>query len=140
MTLGARPYIYGSANLGDNTHNGGADLNCRGHFTSKFYSKFGGGLSVHSGTNNIEFPSLVSQQGLTNDERIALLRPIIARFNNEIVFGSTVLFRAQIAIGYNINETWGADIVYEHLSNGGVFGGLDNDGLNNIGFRLSRKF
>ena len=139
-TLGARPYIYGSANLSGNTHHGGIGLNWRGHFLDNFYAEFGGGLSVHSGTNSIEFPSQATLLSLTNDERIALLTPIFQRLDNEIQFGSTVLFRAQFAIGYDFNETWGADIVYEHLSNGHIFGGPKNGGLDSVGFRLSRKF
>ncbi len=139
-TLGARPYIYGTANLGGNTHHGGVGMNWRGHFSERFYAEFGGGLSVHTGTNDIEFPSAATVQALTFDERIALFQPIFYRLDNEIQFGSTVLFRIQAAIGYDINETWGADIVYEHLSNGGVLGGPENGGLDSVGFRLSRRF
>lgn len=137
---GARPYIYGSANLGGNTHHGGVGLNWRGHFTEKFYAEFGGGLSVHSGTNKVDFPSAATLQPLTINERLALFEDVFFRDDNEIQFGSTVLFRAQLALGYDINDTWSADVVYEHLSNGRVFSSTRNDGLDSVGFRLSRKF
>ena len=139
-TLGARPYVYGSINLEGKTNHGGAGLYWRQHITSKFYAEFGGGLSLHSGTKRIEFPSQSDFPTLTRQQRIALITSLFARTQNEIQFGSDALFRAQIAVGYDFSDKWGADIVYEHLSNGQILGGPENGGLDSIGMRLSRKF
>lgn len=63
---------------------------------------------------------------------------ILDRFENEIEFGSTVLFREQIALGYNVSDDWSGEIFYEHLSNAGLAD--ENDGVNTLGFRAVRKF
>ncbi len=139
-TLGARPYIYGSINLGGDTSHGGVGLNWRQSFLDRFYAEIGGGFSVHNGTNRIDFPSEAVLRALTSGERIALLAPLFERRRNEIEFGSRVQFRAQGALGYSFNDQWSAEFVYEHLSNGQILGGPQNDGLDSVGVRLARKF
>ncbi len=139
-TLGARPYIYGSVNLAGNTSHGGAGLNWRRSLGGRFYAEIGGGFSVHNGTIRIDFPSSAALLALTTEERIALITPLYARRDNEIEFGSRVQFRAQGAVGYNLNDQWSAEFAYEHLSNGQILGGPQNDGLDSLGIRLARKF
>jgi len=139
-TLGARPYVYGSLNLEGNTSHGGVGLNWRAHFADKFYAEIGGGLSVHSGTNHIDSPSAADLNGLTQDQRIALLATFFERERTEIEFGSRALFRGQLTIGYDINDKWGAEIAYEHLSNARILDSTDNEALDSFGVRLTRKF
>ncbi len=139
-TLGARPYIYGSVNLAGNTSHGGAGLNWRLGFWDRFYMDIGGGLSVHDGTIRIPLPSQAELSNLTLEQRTALLAPVFARRNREIQFGSRVQFRAQGAVGYRLDDQWSAEFAYEHLSNGQVLGGPENDGLDSLGLRLTRRF
>lgn len=133
----ARPYIYGTANLGGHTHHGGAGLNWQVGFLGKFYGEFETGLSVHSGTNSISFPVL---SGVTDAQRLANIHDYFYQTRTEIEFGSTVLFRNQLAIGYRFNDIWSADVSYEHLSHGGLFNATNNDGVDSVGLRVSRKF
>ena len=139
-TLGARPYIYGSVNLAGNTSHGGVGLNWRRSFWDRFYAEIGGGFSVHDGTKRITLPSQAELLNLTFEQRTALLALIFARRNNEIQFGSRVQFRAQGAIGYKLGDQWSAEFAYEHLSNGQILGGPENDGLDSLGLRLARTF
>jgi lipid A 3-O-deacylase len=64
-----------------------------------------------------------------------------AKFNaEELALGSRDLFRLGFAVSYAPSETWTTAIVYEHLSHGHILGGEKNQGLDNLGFRLGRKF
>lgn len=133
----ARPYVYGTANLGGHTNHGGAGLNWQVEFFDKFFGEFETGLSVHSGTNSIPLSIL---SGVTDAQRLANIHDYFYRGRTEIEFGSTVLLRNQIAIGYRFNDVWSADVSYEHLSHGGVFNSTNNDGVDSVGLRVSRKF
>lgn len=132
----ANPYVYGTLNLEGNTNHGGFGLNWRQH-VGKFYAEIGAGLSIHDGAleifGDIDFT-------LPEDQVRASIQQILARRRAEHQFGSRVLFRNQIALGYKIDKNWGADVFYEHLSHGGVLSDGRNDGLDSTGLRLSRKF
>lgn len=132
----ANPYIYGTVNLEGNTNHGGVGLNWRQH-VGKFYAEFGTGLSVHDGAL-----SIFADIDFTLPEaevRTAILQ-LFERRANEHQYGSRVLFRNQLAVGYQIDDKWGADVFYEHLSHGGLLSDGRNDGLDSIGLRMSRKF
>jgi len=69
----------------------------------------------------------------------------LAEFRNaqqsEIDYGSRVLFRQQLALGYRWNETWSTQLFVEHLSHGKILvRGRPNEGLDNVGFRASYHF
>ena len=152
--LSPQPYVGGTLNLEDKTSFGGAGLLWRQTVGKKLYGDFAVGLVAHNGTKTIEisdeFRALLSQvdgaQTIDDipSELLAELNTqtnnFFERFDNEIEFGSRVLFRLQGAIGANINEDWAGEVYVEHLSNGGVFSKTRNDGVNNLGFRVARKF
>lgn len=116
-----QPYIGVTVNLEGNTSYGGAGLLWRQSFGEKFYGDVAFGLVAHTGTNNItDF-----------FERLS-------RSESEIQFGSRVLFREQVALGYNINSDWSTEVFYEHLSNAGL--APPNSGADALGFRVARKF
>lgn len=124
--LSPQPYIGATINLEGKTSYGGAGLLWRQGFGEKIYGDFALGLVAHTGTTEIR------RRGRES------LASILPRFDEEIQFGSRILFREQIALGYNVNKDWSAEIFYEHLSNGGL--AERNDGVNNIGFRAAKKF
>lgn len=132
----ANPYVYGTLNLNGKTDHGGVGLNWR-QSVGKFYAEFGTGLSAHDGTVRIVGDVDLS---LPQPELDIAINRFFDRFDNELEFGSRVLFRNQVALGYEINDQWGADIYYEHLSHAQILGGPQNDGLDNVGVRVSRKF
>jgi len=154
--LSPQPYIGGSLNLEGNTSFGGGGLLWRQTVGKKLYGDFALGLVAHTGTLEIgvsdELTSLLDQANefdTVDDIPMELidalnveLDDLFERENTEIEFGSRVLFRLQLAIGYNISKDWASEVYIEHLSNGrgNIFGEDVNEGVNNIGFRAVRKF
>lgn len=64
-----------------------------------------------------------------------------AAFNaQELALGSRDLFRLGFALSYDLAPSWTTAVVYEHLSHGHILGGEKNQGLDNLGIRLGRKF
>lgn len=139
---GVRPFVYGSANLAGNTSHGGFGVNFKRNFWSNYYVDLDTGLSAHNGA--IRVPNPADAAADLNGSTAAEIRAEVARRferkNSEIEFGSSVLFRNAIAIGYDINATYSVDIVYEHLSHGQILGGPENEGLDSVGVRLISRF
>lgn len=127
-----RPYIGGSLNLGGKTSHGGAGLLWRYDFQNKYYSDLGFGLVVHDGA--VRTPDPLTG---TNVVEVSEFR---RRKFTEIEFGSRVLFRTQFALGYRFNEDWAGEMTFEHLSHGQILGGPENEGSNNVGFRVAKRF
>ena len=152
--LSPQPYIGGSLNLEGNTSFAGGGLLWRQTVGKKFYGDFAVGLVGHTGTTDIEpsdeFIAIIDQAGefdnfddLPSDLQTALdvgFDDFFDRQDEEIEFGSRILFRLQGAIGYNINEDWAGEFYIEHLSNGDVFSNEVNEGVNILGIRAARKF
>lgn len=64
-----------------------------------------------------------------------------AKFNaEELALGSRNLFWLGLNLERKINEDWAVAIHYEHLSHGQILGEGKNQGLDNIGLRIGRKF
>ncbi len=147
-----QPYLGGALNLEGETSYGGGGLLWRQTFAENFYLDFSLGLVVHDGTIEARPSAIVQsviddptvQAGLSEVERAQFTQDL-AEFRNrqstEIDYGSRVLFREQIAIGYRWSEDWSAHIFVEHLSHGNILvKNRPNEGLDTLGFRLSRHF
>jgi len=128
--LAPKPYIGGTLNLEGNTSYGGAGFLWRQNLGDKFYGDIGIGLVIHDGTKVV-----FSRENLTRQSFNTLIR----RSNEEISFGSRVLFRPTLTLGYRINEKWAGEVFFEHLSNGSIFGSV-NEGVDNLGLRAARRF
>ena len=61
-------------------------------------------------------------------------------YYHRIDFGSKVLFEPELALGYQINDRWSAELSYTHLSNGQIFHQGKNQGLDDAGVRLVYAF
>jgi len=61
-------------------------------------------------------------------------------YYTRIDFGSQVLFEPELALGYDINDSWSTELSYTHLSNGQIFHQGKNQGLDDVGVRLVYKF
>jgi len=123
-------FIGGTLNLEGNTSYGGAGFLWRQNLGDKFYGDIGIGLVIHDGTKVV-----FSRENLTRQSFNTLIR----RSNEEISFGSRVLFRPTLTLGYRINEKWAGEVFFEHLSNGSIFGSV-NEGVDNLGLRAARRF
>ncbi len=138
--LSPQPYIGGTLNLEGKTSYGGAGLLWRQKIGEKFYGDFAFGLVAHTGTNDIQLSRPITAAQLMTVEGQQRAADFFNRFNSEIQFGSTILFREQIALGYNVSDTWSGEVFFEHLSNGYILSSKDNHGADTIGFRAVRKF
>jgi len=61
-------------------------------------------------------------------------------YYTRIDFGSKVLFEPELALGYDLNDSWSTELSYTHLSNGQIFHQGKNQGLDDVGVRLVYKF
>lgn len=134
-SLRLHPYIGGMVNLSGDTSYAAAGVMLRNDFSKKFYGELGIGLAVHDGTIN-SFSRFRGLNDITQEEFDALL----LQARQEISFGSRVLFRPHVTLGYRIDDKWAAEIFMDHLSNGQVFGDGLNQGVDNLGIRASRRF
>lgn len=127
-----KPYVGGTLNLGGKTSYGGAGVLWRtGLFENTFAELAFGGV-IHDGTREVPDPRLA-----TTIEELEFVR---RRERTEIEYGSRVLFRTQIALGYEINEHWAVDTFIEHLSHGNIISNGSNEGLDTYGLRLGYRF
>lgn len=110
-----QPYVFGSVNSSGNTHYAAAGLSAK--FGDSVYVRPGLGVAVHSGSaDNFEDPS-----------------------NDEIEFGSRVLFEPEIALGVQLSPRVSAEASWVHLSHATLFG-KQNPGIDNIGVRVNVAF
>lgn len=116
--LTPQPYINATVNLEGKPSYGGAGLLWRQSLGDKFYGDFSFGLVVHNGETRSEdfFDRL-----------------------KKIQFGSRVLFREQLTLGYRVSDTWSGEIFLEHLSNGQVFSSV-NEGADIVGVKAAKRF
>jgi opacity protein-like surface antigen len=98
-----------------------------------FYLRPGMGLAYTDGKAGLP-PA--NAPGLTDEERARRTELYYTRID----FGSHVLFEPELALGYDINDSWSAELSYTHLSNGQIFHQGKNQGLDDAGVRLVYKF
>jgi hypothetical protein len=98
-----------------------------------FYLRPGMGLAYTDGETQLP---PVNAPGLTPEE----IQRRLKLYNTRIDFGSKVLFEPELALGYDINDSWSAELSYTHLSNGQIFHQGKNQGLDDAGVRLVYKF
>ena len=136
--LSPQPYINGTLNLDGNTSFGGAGLLWRQNLGKKFYADFAFGGVIHDGTKDILFSDIADE--ITTDNANDIFAEIDRRFETEIEFGSRLLFREQVTLGIRVNDSWATEVFYEHLSNARLSENGENDGVNNLGVKVARKF
>ena len=107
-----QPYVFGAVNSAGKTHYAAAGVSAK--FGDRIFIRPGIGIAVHSGSAaNFDDPT-----------------------NDEVEFGSRVLFEPELGIGARINERMTVEASIVHLSQGQFFG-RQNPGMDNIGVRLS---
>ncbi|MEM7729463.1 MAG: acyloxyacyl hydrolase [Pseudomonadota bacterium] len=153
--LSPQPWVGGTLNLGGRTSYGGAGLLFRQTLGERFYGDWSTGLVVHDGTLEVDPPAfttdpnfplatLLNDPGaLTPAQRIRAQtenQDFAFRLDNEIEFGSRVLFRNAFALGYRLSDAWAGEVFYEHLSHGKILSNGPNEGLDAYGFRAAYRF
>ncbi len=125
--LTPQPYINGTLNLEGETSYGGAGLLWRQTFGEKTYGDFSFGLVAHTGNTNSDI-----------DDELSLLE-FLEVTSSEISFGSRILFRQQLTLGYRVSDKWSLEIFGEHLSNGQILSSI-NEGVDILGLKAARRF
>ena len=110
-----QPYVYGSVHTAGKTHFAAAGLSAR--FGRQIYIRPGVGVAVHTG-------SAKDFQDPTNDE---------------IEFGSRILFAPELGIGAHINDRVSVEASWIHLSHAQRFG-RQNPGMDSVGVRVNVGF
>lgn len=110
-----QPYVFGSLNTAGDAHYAAAGLSAK--FGDRVFVRPGVGIAVHTG-------SARDFQDLDNDE---------------VDFGSRVLFAPELGIGARLSDRATVEASWIHLSHGTLFGG-QNPGMDNIGVRLTFGF
>ena len=121
-----RIYIIASVNLAGDTSYIGTGIHLNVPIIDDWMLEPGFGYVVHDGT-------------LQN--RYTRLDP---RYNNywqqNLLLGSRDLFRSSLAVNRAIDEIWSIQIQIDHLSHGRLIGEGENQGLDSLGLRISRRF
>jgi len=137
-----QPYINGSLNLGGSTSYAGAGLLWRQNIGKKFYGDFAFGLVVHDGTLDSfdEVDDIFTSDLMTAEDFNAAFDELFFRRSNNIQYGSRVLFREQLTLGYKIDPKWAVEGYFEHISHGGLLSDRANDGSDAAGLRIKYGF
>lgn len=140
--LSPQSYINGSLNLGGSTSYAGAGLLWRQNLGKRFYGDFGFGLVVHNGTLDVfdEADDIFMADLETAEDFNAAFDELFFRRNNNIEYGSRILFREQLTLGYKIDEKWAFEGYFEHISHGGLLSDRSNDGSDAAGLRIKYGF
>lgn len=107
-----QPYVFGSLNSAGATSYAAAGLSAK--FGKAIYVRPGLGLAIHNGSSaNFDNP-----------------------FNDEIEFGSRILFAPEVAVGAQIAPRISAEASWVHLSHATFFSN-QNPGIDTIGVRVN---
>ena len=125
--LSPRPYVGASVNTSGGTDFWSFGLIWQQSFIDdRFFIEGDFGLARHNG--EIDLPPVTDPD--YEDIR-----------QNDILFGSRMLFRGGVGLGVKLTPHWRVQAFYEHLSNGRIFGDTDrNQGLDNFGVRIGYRF
>lgn len=150
--LSPQPYVGGAVNLEGETSYGGGGLLWRQTLSDRLYVDASFGLVVHDGTIEVKASPLVQSviennndtSGFTAAQQAqfaAELGEFRSRQQSEIDYGSRILFRQQLAVGFRWNESWSTQVYVEHLSHGKILvRGRPNEGLDVVGLRAAYHF
>lgn len=142
--LTPQPYINGSLNLEGNTNHAGAGLLWRQSIGKRIYGDFGLGGVIHDGTIEHDLNDFIDGNAID-------LEAFYSARNTEREFGSRVLIRAQLTMGFRVDQDWATEVFFEHLSNGehirrdlendtDILNYKPNDAADTLGIRVARRF
>jgi hypothetical protein len=107
-----QPYVFGALNTAGQTSYAAVGLSAK--FGKRIYIRPGLGVAIHNG-------SAEKFQDPTNDE---------------IDFGSRVLFEPELGIGAQVSDRFSIEASWVHMSHAQLFA-HQNPGIDNIGVRLN---
>lgn len=108
------PYLFAAANTSGQTHYAVAGISAK--FGKRLFVRPGLGIALHSGDD----------------------RDFEQPFDDDIEFGTRVLFAPEVGLGYQLNDRLSVEASIIHLSHAQLFG-RQNPGIDNVGLRLNLK-
>ena len=114
-SLRIQPHAFVSVNSAGNTHYAAVGISRK--FGDRIYVRPGVGVAVHTGS--------------------AGKHQIVG--NNDIEFGSRLLFEPELAVGMRLNERMTIEASWVHLSHAQLFA-KQNPGIDNVGLRQNYRF
>jgi lipid A 3-O-deacylase len=120
------PYIVGSLNVAGDTSFGGVGLEWSLPLGEDWSVEPGLGYVIHDGALEVPFP-WGSQEAVDFSAENVLL-------------GSRDLFRTSIGLSRNFGGGWTGQVFFSHLSHGQILGDGRNQGMDQLGLRLGRRF
>jgi lipid A 3-O-deacylase len=124
--LAPRPYVNASLNTGGDTSLGSVGLEWNFALGESWAFQPGIGYALHNGEVRNPFPN--------GDPRAQ------AFVKDKVLLGSQDLFRVSMAVERKLSDKWGAQVLWEHYSHGQILGKGRNQGLDELGVRVTRKF
>ena len=109
-----QPYAFLAVNTAGDTNYGAVGLSMK--IGKMIFLRPGLGIALHTGSTAKYFDP--------ND--------------NEIEFGSRILFEPELGIGATLTERFSVEASWVHMSHGQLFG-RQNPGINNLGVRMTWK-
>ena len=124
-TWSPKPYVMASVNTEGATSYAAVGLEWDFEILKGWHLQPGVGYTIHTGE--------LESQGETPEQR--------AEFEaTHLLLGSRDLFRTSLALTRDINERWGIQLIYDHLSHGQMLGNGRNQGLDDVGLRVVYNF
>ncbi|MBI1339315.1 hypothetical protein GC169_03765 [bacterium] len=120
------PFVVASVNTEGGTSFAGAGL--------AWDIRLGGGWRVESGFGYVLHDGEIQNPFPPNTQEA------VEFSRTRVLLGSRDLFRSSLALTYDVNERWGVQAIYEHLSHGQILGSGRNQGLDELGVRLIYRF
>jgi lipid A 3-O-deacylase len=120
------PYAMVSVNTDGATSYGGVGLTWDFEFAPGWRFEPGFGYVVHDGEVNNPFR--------------AGTQAAVDFSATRVLLGSRDLFRTSLALTRDLGEDWAVQGIYEHLSHGQILGEGRNQGLDELGVRIVRRF
>jgi lipid A 3-O-deacylase len=120
------PYVVGSLNVAGDTSFGGAGLEWNWRFAEGWTVTPGLGYVVHDGELNNPYANGTPEAA--------------AFFEEHVLLGSRDLFRTSIGLERDFGGGWSGQVFYSHLSHGQILGSGRNQGLDQAGLRIGRRF
>ena len=121
-----QPYIVGSFNVAGDTSFGGGGLEWNWRFADVWSVSPGLGYVIHDGDLNNPYPNGSAQAA--------------AYFDQHLLLGSRDLFRTSLGVSRDFGGRWSGQIFFSHLSHGQILGQGRNQGLDQLGVRIGRRF
>lgn len=119
------PYAMVSGNTAGATSFGAVGIEWDFEILDGWHFQPGFGYSIHNGE--------LESEGATPEERAVF-------DSTHVLLGSRDLFRTSFALTKDINEQWGIQLIYDHLSHGQILGNGRNQGMDDVGVRIAYSF